>query len=438
MTYESHLITDIFYYLLATSILVPLFRAIKLDATLGYLFAGIVLGPNGLKILKNSNEIQDMSEIGIIFLLFVTGLELTPNRLEKLKNAILKDGVFQFLVTGFAFSLTFKFLNFSWPETIIFSTALTISSTAFCLNALKDTQSLTKSYGQSSFGILILQDLVVVPLLAIIPLMANSNNIKFEYNSVVKSISLIFGLYLFAKFALRPFINYIHKTQPKEIFTISCLTIIFGSAIIMNEIGLSKALGAFLVGIYFSNIEIKKDVLAITSPIKSILMGIIFMTFGLQINKEFFASHIGEILLTTVGFMGLKLSILALQGRVIHKSFKKGLKMGLFLNQGGEFSLIVISLYKMNFTHNLYLTDLIFNSIVLSITLAPLIIKLNNFLDDQNEVKIADVRFAEVKQIDQSLEEANIIPISSMNVKEHAIKDKTDDTQSDDNIKKAS
>ena len=193
---ENHLLLDILYYLAATVIFVPLFKSLGLSSVLGYLVAGMALGPAGTGLLKQSDHITEISQTGIILLLFAIGMELTPARLQKLKGVIFKDGLIQFSATSSVFFALLMFFNVGLTSSIILAMGLSLSSTAFALYYLKESDQLTKSYGQSSFGILLFQDIIIIPLLTIIPFFGANidQGQSLHLMGFVKSMVILIGV----------------------------------------------------------------------------------------------------------------------------------------------------------------------------------------------------------------------------------------------------
>ncbi|MBT7610716.1 MAG: hypothetical protein HN576_13230 [Bacteriovoracaceae bacterium] len=355
----------------------PFFKACGLGSVLGYLVAGMMLGPHCLGLLSHAENIQEISQIGIIMLLFVIGLELTPKRISYLKTVILGAGLSQFIITTVTITGLLFFLGLKLPASLFVGTGLTLSSTAFALTYLRESDQLTKSYGQSSFGILLFQDIIIIPILTIIPFFTpipetGSLNLKLA----VTNFALLAGVLIFARFALKPLLLKIYESQSKEIFIGSCLMIITGTSLLMHEIGLSKALGALIAGVFLSNSGLRSDIQSFSVPLKAMMMGVFFMGFGLTFDVSFFMSNFNIVTLLTLSFMAVKFAILLGVGKYIHGEWKSGTKLGLILCQGGEFGLLVAALLFENSLiaeiENKYLVS----SITLSIFIAPILTKI--------------------------------------------------------------
>jgi monovalent cation:proton antiporter-2 (CPA2) family protein len=379
---EGILLLDIFYYFLATTVCVPLFKMMKLGSVIGYLVAGLFLGPSGLSLLHHASNIEEISQIGIIILLFVIGLELSPARLKHMQKSIWGVGTVQFIATTAVFFAIISMFDISLIGSFLIACALSLSSTAFTLTYLKDTNQITKSYGQSSFGILIFQDLIIIPLLTIVPLITNEaftvDNL-FSF-AILKNLLIVTASIVIGKFTLPPVLSLAFQSQSKEIFIGTCLMLVIGSALLMEYVGLSKALGAFVAGILLSDSNFRTEIQSFSITLKSMLMGVFFMGIGLGFDLTFFIKNISTVLLITATFMSTKYMILMLIGRVTHKSWSSGIRLGGILCQGGEFGLLLLSVTASSSIFSSQVAGLVSSSVTLSIFLAPFIVKLSDYL----------------------------------------------------------
>ncbi len=395
---QGSFLLDIFYYFMATVVCVPFFKACGLGSVLGYLVAGIILGPYSLGLLNHAENIQEISQIGIIMLLFVIGLELTPNRIAHLKNIILKAGLTQFIVTTLAISLGLYFLGLKPPASLFVATGLALSSTAFALTYMRESDQLTKSYGQSSFGILLFQDIVIIPILAIIPFFtAGDHSEAINISTALRNLAYISVALVLAKFTLRPLMQKIYETQTKEIFIGSCLMVVTGAALLMDQVGLSKALGAFIAGVLLSNSGLRSDIQSFSIPLKAMMMGVFFMGFGLVFDVSFFMKNFVIVTLLTFGFMAIKFSILFGIGKLLHDEWRSATKLGLILCQGGEFGLLVATLLSKHSLITQVETNYLVSSITLSIFVAPILTKFIS-LFSTNTTNMAEVIELEVPE----------------------------------------
>jgi len=395
MSTESLLI-DCVYFLAATLTFVPLFRFLGLGSTLGYLTAGLVFGPDLLGFIDNSNFIFKLSEFGLILLLFVIGLELSPRRLSQLKSRIVSDGLIQFSLTSLLLTYLFIKLGNDTTSSLILACAFSISSTAFVLSYLKESKQLTLSYGQSSFGILLFQDLIIIPILTLIPFMTNHSEgfSHINFIDILIPIASLSTMAIFGHFALKPLISFVHKKANNEVFTATCFLLVLGASFLVAKIGLSKALGAFMAGIFLSDFEFKKEIENVITPFKGMLLGTFFMSFGLQFKVLFIQEHLKEILILSSLLFSIKGIVLMGMGRLKLKDWKKAIKLTLFMTPGGEFGFVVLATALSHGVISKELSQVTSSTILVSLFVAPLFAKLATFLDgpleQQNDTDYGD------------------------------------------------
>lgn len=384
--FQESILLDIFYYLVATVALVPICKTLGLGNIFGYLMTGILLGPACFGLLSKSHHIEQISDFGIIMLLFVIGLELSPSRLKKLRGIIFKEGMAQFIVTSGILCFFMTWYGYSLLTSVVVSSSLSLSSTAFALYYLKESDQLTKSYGHSSFSILLFQDLIIIPILTILPFFAESSQIvgQFDYRGLFLNIIMIMGALIFGKFALIPAISWMYQSQSKEIFISSCLLLIVGASLLMDHIGLSKALGSFMAGIFLTNSKFRTEISSFSVPLKSMLMGVFFMAFGLSINMDYFRENITHVILVTTVFTLTKTVVLTIIGRVKSGRWSMGFKMGLLLGQGGEFGLLIIATATELFILNENESNLFISAVTLSIFMSPFFSKIVDYLNERS------------------------------------------------------
>lgn len=373
------LLVDFIVFLGVTITLVPLFRSIKISPILSYLVGGIIVGPWGLGLITNITSIFELADLGIILLLFVIGLEMSPRRLSLLRKKIFIDGGIQMLVSTIVFMIVCNYFELSIKQSIVVSIALSLSSTAFVLEYLKDSKQLTLSHGQMSFSILLFQDIIIIPLLTVLPFLAPTSpeDIGLSFSDLaVRALSLI-GIIFLGRYLLRPAVGWIKKNQPQEIFTAACLFLIMSMALLVDEIGLSKPLGAFLAGIFLSDSDFHVEVEKVIHPIKGMLIGIFFMAFGIGFNLDYFMDNWQTVLLLSLAYIFLKFLILAPLGHFILKNSYSGIKLGLLLCQGGEFGLVIISAaYTLDIIPN-ELSILLVSLFTSSLLVAPILAKVS-------------------------------------------------------------
>lgn len=408
---EGILLLDIFYYFLATTVCVPFFNFIRLGSVIGYLVSGLILGPSGLSLLHHADNINEISQIGIIILLFVIGLELSPARIKHMQKSIWVAGTLQFVATTAIFWGCIYLLGVNPVGAFLIACALSLSSTAFSLTHLKDTHQITKSYGQSSFGILMFQDLIIIPLLAIVPLLTSEALSSEHLNTslILRNIIIVVGSILVGRFALPPIMAIVQRSQSKEIFIGTSLMLVIGASLLIEQAGLSKALGAFIAGIFLSDSKLRTEIQSFSVTLKSMLMGVFFMGIGLGFDLSFFNENLSDVVLITTSFMGIKFLVLLAIGLIVHKSWSSGFKMAGILSQGGEFGLLLIGVSVSSFVFSKHISTLVTISITLSIFLAPFVVKFTDLISSSigtQEVSDSNVlRILKEKEVSEQVDD---------------------------------
>ena len=386
----SEFLLDFIIFFAVTILFVPVFKRLKLGNIFGYLVAGIVVGPYGFGFIEGESNIYNLAEIGLIFLLFVIGQELSPRRLSALKSKIIIDGGLQFIMTILVTIIPLFWLTNNWVASFVISMAISLSSTAFVLSYLKDSKQLTLSYGQMAFSILLFQDMIIVPILTLLPFLGNQDTLnQLSPYSFLISISILLVSFLFLKFCLKPLMSFVQK-ESTEVFTAFCLLVIIGMAYIMESAGLSKALGAFIAGIYLSESEFKKDIETVVLPFKGMLMGVFFLTFGLRFNLDFFFSHMSTVIALCCAVLATKALVFYSLGywRMVNSSRSK--KLALLMCQGGEFGFVVLA---MSFNYSIISQtqmDYLICALILSLFVAPVLTKFSETLFNLEEVHMED------------------------------------------------
>lgn len=381
---SQEIIIDVFYFLVASLTFVPLFKWFKLGAVLGYITAGILIGPMGLGLIYNSESISELSEFGIILLLFIVGLELSPIRLKTLRKSIILDGGMQMGLSTLIFAGLGAYLGLDTISAAIIGLALSLSSTAFVLSYLSESSQLTLSHGQTSLSVLLFQDIIIIPILAIIPLLSQGGSHTeelFTFSMIFSKFFLLSSLLIICVFILRPAISFVKKTQDPEIFLAACLFLVVGMAVGMDKVGLSKALGAFMAGVSLANSEVKKDIKNITLPFKGMLMGLFFMTLGMELKWDFLKENMGTISFICICIFVIKSSVLLVIGKLRNGSFRNGMKLGLLLSQSGEFGLVVLATALHAHLLESHLSKVLVSCITLTMLVAPLLARLTTTLN---------------------------------------------------------
>lgn len=276
------LLLQITIFLGAALILVPLGKRFGLATVLGYLFTGIILGPSVFNIASDADAIMNMAEFGVILLMFLIGLELRPQRLWQLRESIFAMGSLQVFATGLLMMPILYFaLHLSVASSFVIGFALALSSTAFVLQLLTEKQQLNTTYGQKAFSVLLFQDIAAIPLLATIPILAGNQSTHHGIAYFAAIIATFSGLFLFSRFVMRPFFRFVAKSDASELITAVALFIVLSVVLLMQTLGISVTLGAFLTGVLLADSEFRHELEASIAPFKGLLLGLFFMTVGM-------------------------------------------------------------------------------------------------------------------------------------------------------------
>ena len=333
-------------YLSAAVIAVPLSKALGLGAIIGYLAAGMAIGPWGLGLVTNVEDILHFAEFGVVLMLFLVGLELEPKRLWSLRRPIFGWGSAQ--VLGCALLLTGVGVAFGigWKVALVAGLGLALSSTAIALQVMNERNLLPTGSGQASFAILLFQDVAAIPILALLPLLglASAGAVHVEVNrglEALKIIAVIAGIVLGGRLLLRPLFRWIARSNTPEIFTAAALLLVVGIAALMQSVGLSMALGAFLAGVLLAESEYRRELETDIEPFKGLLLGLFFIAVGMSIDFGVLRQSPVLMLLIVLAFLGVKAIVIYVLARLMKLPFQERPVFTLLLAQGGEFAFVV-------------------------------------------------------------------------------------------------
>ena len=338
---------DIIILLLAAVIIVPISQRTKLGIIPGFLIAGIIVGPYGISLIHNIDEIGHLAEIGVVLLLFVIGIEIKPSRLWRMRRLVFGLGSLQVLATGSLLAwCSHVFFNIPIKTAILIGPALALSSTAFVLQLLNEQKALVSEYGRSSISILLLQDLAVVPLLALVPLLASPQlSIGQDIGiALLETIIILALVILIGRYLLHPALHRIALSRNPEIFSASAIVLVLGTALITEHIGLSMAMGAFLAGLLISDSSYKHQVLAEIKPFSGLLLGLFFMSMGMSLNVNLFIETPLISIAIVAALITIKIIVLFPLTYLFGINIRKGFAISLLLAQSGEFALVLFAL----------------------------------------------------------------------------------------------
>ena len=380
-------VLEIIYILLAAVLIVPICQALKLGAVPGFLISGIVIGPSALGLVSNVETISHTSEFGVVLLLFIIGTEMKPAFLWKIKNLVFGLGSLQILLSAlFIGSLSFWLFGIETNSAIVIGLALALSSTAFVLQILTDKRQLTSETGRASVAILLMQDLAVVPLLALIPLLASNSSVTGSLGGAILQSVIILALVLLAgRYLLNPILHLVAKSANSEVFTAVAVLIVLGTAYLTEIAGLSMAMGAFLAGLLISDSAYRHQIKAEIQPFRGLLLGIFFVSMGMSLNLSVLFSAPLVLLGATILLMATKLLVLTPLVKLFGFSWKKSLSVGLILGQGGEFALVLFALAFNQQILPQHLFEQLMLVVLLSMLITPLLTALAFHIQQKDE-----------------------------------------------------
>lgn len=328
-------------FLSAAVVAVPLAQRLGLGSVLGYLLAGVAIGPWGLGLISDVEAILHFAEFGVVLLLFLIGLELNPKKLWQMRAPILGLGGAQVIVTTAVIALIASLFDVSWQSSLVIGMGLALSSTAIALRVIDEQGLANRETGQSGFAVLLFQDIAVIPMLAILPLLAGSTG--GGWLDAIWMLAGVVGLLVGGHFLLRPLFRYVVMSGVRELFTVAALLLVIGIAVIMQKIGLSMALGTFLAGVLLAESEYRHELEIAIEPFKGLLLGLFFISVGMAVNLGLLALQPVTILLTVVGLVVVKGLILYALARLFGTRAKARSKMAAILSQGGEFAFVIFT-----------------------------------------------------------------------------------------------
>ncbi|MBC7917781.1 MAG: glutathione-regulated potassium-efflux system protein KefC [Rhodoferax sp.] len=369
-----------FIYLSAAVIAVPLSRALGLGSIIGYLAAGIAIGPWGLGLVTNVEDILHFAEFGVVLMLFLVGLELEPKRLWAMRRPIFGTGSVQVLGCALLLSLAAMGFGVDWRVALVAGLGLALSSTAIALQVMEERNLLPTRSGQSAFSILLFQDVAAIPILALLPLLgvASMENSAAAHASpaveALKIIAVIAGIVLGGRLLLRPLFRWIARSNTPEIFTAASLLLVVGIAGLMQLVGLSMALGAFLAGVLLAESEYRRELETDIEPFKGLLLGLFFIAVGMSVDFGVLMASPGLMAVIVVGFLAIKGALIYLLARHIGLPFQERPVFALLLAQGGEFAFVVFQAAAGARVFPAETASLLIGAVAVSMLISPLIL----------------------------------------------------------------
>jgi len=349
MEHGNILLTHAMLYLAAAVVAAMAAHRLGLASVAGYLVAGVVIGPFGLALVGQEKDVHAFAELGVVFLLFVIGLELEPRRLWSMRNQLAGLGLAQVAGCGVAIALVALLLGADWRLAVVAGTALSLSSTALALQPLTERGALGSRGGQATFAVLLFQDIAAIPMLALLPLLSVSGGRStFSWLDLAISAIAVVATLTVGHFLARPVFRHIARTRLREVFTAFALFLVLGVALTFQRFGLSMALGAFLAGMLLAESEYRHEIEAAVEPFKGLLLGLFFISVGMSMDFAVLLQHPLLIAAIIVGMLALKGAVLwFIAGKVGLPPDERALFI-LLLAQGGEFAFVIVGVATGN------------------------------------------------------------------------------------------
>lgn len=375
---------SVLIYLAAAVILVPIFARLKLGSILGYIAAGALIGPFGLKLIKDPESVAQVAELGVVFLLFVIGLELKPKRLWVLRRLVFGLGLAQVLVTGLVLAgIGVWLFERSFKVALIIGLALALSSTAFAIQLLTERRELATRAGRKAFSILLFQDMAVVPLIALIPALgALAQTGSLSFTKALSSLLLLIAIIALGRLVLSPALRLVAHGRSREIFTAAALLLVLGMASLFHALGLSLALGAFVAGVLLADSEFRHQLEADIEPFRGLLLGLFFMAVGMSVSVPVLREQPGLVVGLALGLLAVKALIVVVLVRFIGgASWSVGARTALVVASGGEFAFVVFTVAVDAGLLSEQGKALLVAVVILSMLAAPLLMHLSGFVE---------------------------------------------------------
>lgn len=331
--------------LLAASVVaVPLFKRIGLGSVLGYLAAGLLLGPSGVALITDPGSVLQLAELGVVLFLFIIGLEMEPSKLWALRKQIFGLGVIQVVTCGLLLSGVGILLGFAAPVAFIFGMGFVLTSTAIVMQILGERGELASESGQKMVSILLLEDLAIVPLLAIVALMAPTAEDQSTWTRAIgfaSAIGAVLLLIVLGRRVMNPFFAILASAKVREVMTAAALLVVLGAALLFETSGLSMAMGAFLAGVLLSTSTFRHQLEADVEPFRGLLLGLFFLAVGMSLDLSIVATNWQVIALSVIAFMAVKGAAIYIIARLLRSDHGEALERAVLMGQGGEFAFVL-------------------------------------------------------------------------------------------------
>lgn len=362
-------------FIASSVILVPIFNRLGFGSVLGYLIAGIVVGPFGLKLIPESENVMHFAELGVVILLFIIGLEIQPKKFWSMRRNLLGLGGSQVLLTTLIFTTIGYFAHLPLIPSAVIGFAMSLSSTAFTVQTLTERNEFRTEFGQASFSILLMQDLVAIPALAVIPALSTqvTSGVSLGKVFLFLPVFLIAGV-IASRFLIRPIFRGIASINAKEIFTVATLFVVLGVASIMMKVGLSAALGSFIAGVLLADSEYRHELEANLDPFKSLLMGLFFISVGMGVSLDLILSRPLFIFGLAIGYLFIKMTVIYTSGRIFKYDHENSSQMAVNLAQGGEFAFVIFGIIVSSNIASSEIVSILTAVVTISMAMSPFLV----------------------------------------------------------------
>lgn len=376
---EATLLKEIVIIFALSTIVNLVFTRLKVPTVVGYLMTGIIAGPHLLSLVGAKHEIEILAEVGVILLLFTIGMEFSLKHLLRIRRIVFLGGFIQVTVTAGAFYLASTFYNLSWQSGIFIGFLAALSSSALVLKLLQERSELTSNYGRTTLGILIYQDLLLVPLLLFANLLGNNNvNVSREIVVLVfKAVIIIGVVYVGNKWLLPKLLHYIALTKNQELFMMSILLICFAIALLTSQMGMSLAFGAFLAGLMISESQYSHNAFSNLMPFKDTFTGFFFVSIGMLLDLNFVLNNYQLVIISVFLVITIKTIVAGGTGFLLGHTFRGTVLIGIALSQVGEFSFILAKIGLTNLIISDYFYQLFLAVAVITMALTPFLMKVS-------------------------------------------------------------
>jgi monovalent cation:proton antiporter-2 (CPA2) family protein len=373
-------------FLAAAAIAAPLGRSLRMGAVLGYLAAGVIIGPyvlGPLYALDDVSKLLHFGEFGVVMLLFVIGLELRPVRLWAMRSAIFGLGAAQLVITSLVIAAIGIAIGLTAAQALFIGLALSMSSTAFALQVLEEKNELTTRHGRLAFSVLLFQDLAAIPLIALVPLFALGHaETTMDFKSAALAILTILGVIVVGRFLLSRLYRFVAATGVREAMTASALLTVVGVALIMEAVGLSAALGSFIAGALLADSEYRHQIEADIAPFEGLLLAVFFIAVGMSIDLSVVVAEPLQLIAIVAVLITLKASILYLLGRWWTLDSAAARRLGLVLSQGGEFAFVLFGAGALQGVIEQSTANLLILAVTFSMAATPLLLLIDDKVEE--------------------------------------------------------